>query len=984
MADSTSNGPVAVVENPTWQEFTGKRAVVKALEGSYASRQGPAVLREADAIIEVVEWLLEPAKPGERVEVYLTDPLFTPTDAASPHGIAPSGVIVRAVQPEAPDTHLAWPIVYLLVERWYGAAAARATLFLDGIAGFASARAGIGASLSENLAWVREALQAGRPLTIFGGDTPAPIDAEATQARDFIATTFVGYLLDAYGPAQLRQFLTNYDPDRRDQAAATAFNRPLGGLEESWRAALSKKASGGAMSTLIGYLVPLLKPYWKREVEVLVLMLLGLSYTLAIPLSGKYLLDTIIPSRNLGHLLIFVVVLVLIYVLNMLIGIRRAYVNNWVNQRVVLQLQERMFAHLQHLSHGFYSTAKVGDVMVRLSEDLYIVQTAMSQVAGVGVYQAMVAIAAAVTLVALGPLLGLFVLLVLPLFLLSFLLIGKRLGAASRRRQQLTGEVAAASQENLSAHAVIKAFSLEERSIEQYHNRLMRLLQAVLRLVIIGSLFEISTVLAVGLGQIVVLGAGGYLVIQGHLTVGTLLAFIGLLPSLFNPISALLQVAETVGSSAGSIDRITELLDEPITIADKSDAVSMAPLTSEIRFDHVDFSYDGDRAILRDFNLIISAGQHVAVVGPSGSGKSTLVNLLMRFWDPTDGQVLFDGHNLKDVTLASLRGQIGLVFQDTFVFDTTLRENIAIGKPEAGEAEIIAAVEAAQLTSYVQGLPNGYDTVLGERGLVMSGGQRQRLAIARALLRNPRILILDEATSALDMQTEREIIATLAELAKGRTTISITHRLSLATMADRIVVLDGGRVIEEGAHQDLVRAGGLYQRLFRDQVDRGSSGELGSGGVRGPQAILERMRAVPLFDGLAEESLRSLAGQVTLEHFEAEEEVVRQGDDGDTLYVIARGSVEVLVRVGTGQRRVNVLNAGDYFGEMALLDDRPRAATVRTLGPAHLYSLTRNDFLALLEQQPAIRDAVAATVAGRRSALNALTQSAALAGVVDE
>jgi ATP-binding cassette subfamily B protein len=503
----------------------------------------------------------------------------------------------------------------------------------------------------------------------------------------------------------------------------------------------------------------------------------------------------------------------------------------------------------------------------------------------------------------------------------------------------------------------------------------MRLLRAVLRLVIIGSLFEISTVLAISLGQIVVLGAGGYLVIQGHLTVGTLLAFIGLLPSLFGPVSALLQVAETVGSSAGSIERITELLDEPITIADKADAVAMAPLTSEIRFEHVDFSYNPDRAILSDFNLSITAGQHVAVVGPSGSGKSTLVNLLMRFWDPTDGKVLFDGHDLRDVTLASLRGQVGLVFQDTFVFDTTLRENIAIGKPDAGDAEIVAAVEAAQLTSYVQALPNGYDTVLGERGLVMSGGQRQRLAIARALLRDPRILILDEATSALDMQTEREIIATLAQLARGRTTISITHRLSLATMADRIVVLDTGRVVEDGVHQDLVRAGGLYERLFREQIGRGGMGQLGSGGVRGPQAIAERLSAIPLFNGLGEDALRSLAGQVTLEHFEADEDVVRQGEGGDTLYVIARGAVEVLVETGSGQRRVNVLNAGDYFGEMALLDDRPRAATVRTTGPARLYSLTRNDFIALLEQEPAIREAVTATVTGRRSALDAVTRA---------
>jgi ATP-binding cassette subfamily B protein len=320
--------------------------------------------------------------------------------------------------------------------------------------------------------------------------------------------------------------------------------------------------------------------------------------------------------------------------------------------------------------------------------------------------------------------------------------------------------------------------------------------------------------------------------------------------------------------------------------------------------------------------------------------------------------------------MASLRGQIGLVFQDTFVFDTTLRENIAIGKPDASEAEIVAAVEAAQLTSYVQSLPNGYDTVLGERGLVMSGGQRQRLAIARALLRDPRILILDEATSALDMQTEREILDTLAQLARGRTTISITHRLSLAMMADRIVVLEAGKVVEQGQHADLSHAGGLYETLFREQTGR--PGDAPAAGTRGLAAVAERLRAIPVFSGLNADALRALAEQVTLERRGPGEDVVTQGEPGETLYMIASGEVEVVVNTVTGPRRANVLGAGDYFGEMALIDDAPRAATVRTLGSTQLYSLTRNDFIALLEQEPAIRAAVNDTAAQRRHALAAV------------
>jgi len=259
------------------------------------------------------------------------------------------------------------------------------------------------------------------------------------------------------------------------------------------------------------------------------------------------------------------------------------------------------------------------------------------------------------------------------------------------------------------------------------------------------------------------------------------------------------------------------LLDEPLTIADGPDAVPLVPLHNEIRLERVSFGYD-DRPVLRDLSLTIPAGQHVAIVGPSGAGKSTLLNLLLRFWDPTEGRLLVDGQDLRDLQLASLRGQIGVVLQDPFIFDTTLRENIALGRPEATDAEIVAAARGARLHESISPLPAGYDTVVGERGVRMSGGQRQRLAIARALLRQPSLLILDEPTSALDAQTEREILDTLTELAQGRTTISITHRLSLAATADRIFVLADGRLVEQGSHAELVRAGGLYRRMYDEQT----------------------------------------------------------------------------------------------------------------------------------------------------------------------
>jgi ATP-binding cassette, subfamily B, bacterial len=330
--------------------------------------------------------------------------------------------------------------------------------------------------------------------------------------------------------------------------------------------------------------------------------------------------------------------------------------------------------------------------------------------------------------------------------------------------------------------------------------------------------------------------------------------------------------------------------------------------------------------------------------------------------------VLFDGHDLSDVTIGSLRGQIGLVFQDTFIFDTTLRENIGLSKPGATDADIAAAAKAARLESYIEGLPAGYDTVLGERGVRMSGGQRQRLAIARALVRDPRILILDEATSALDAATEREILDTLAEVARGRTTVSITHRLAFASQADLIFVLENGFLVERGTHAELLGEGGLYASLYEEQM-----GKTRAGGLSRIDIGASRLRAIPLFSNLGAAALAELGSEIIRERYVEGEDVVRQGEPGDKLYIIDKGQVEVILATRVGEeRRVNTLNEGDYFGEMALLAGEPRSATVRTTMPTELFSLSQVDFSYLLESEPAINKAISDTVESRRAALASL------------
>ena len=456
--------------------------------------------------------------------------------------------------------------------------------------------------------------------------------------------------------------------------------------------------------------------------------------------------------------------------------------------------------------------------MSRLFSDVGQVESAISGTIREGIFQALSVGVSAVVLLTLDPLLGVIVIVGAPLVGLVYRVMSTGAQQRSLAVQEELGGTYTVASENYGAQAVVKAFGLEGSERDRFGQASERLFAKEVKLQLFGGLFGLSVNMIVTVLQVTVLGLGSWLILHDRLTIGGLVAFSTVMGQVISPVTALTGIGQQIQASTGSLLRINEVIDTVPDIVDSPSAAELAPLAREVRFDHVDFSYTQQRSTLEDVSFVIPAGTRVAFVGPTGAGKSSVLQLIMRFYDVDDGAVLFDGHDARDVTLSSLRGQLGIVFQDTFLFDATLRENIAMGKPAATDAEIEAAARVAELHEFVETLPRGYNTLVGERGGRLSGGQRQRLAIARALLRDPRVLLLDEATSALDPRTERLISDTLERVGKGRTTIAVTHRLTSITGFDQIFVMSAGHLVERGTHAELVALAGVYAELWTEQT----------------------------------------------------------------------------------------------------------------------------------------------------------------------